>query len=124
VEASSEGCGSDRCLLLLGLIGVSVFGWSRLVASLNGNAFLVRLVAPDLGVECSSEPCGMTVGFIGWSQGMCGVLAPVGEVGEPWKTKKWCQENFRRREDGAISSFCTHGLVGGSDSGKGSGRQW
>jgi hypothetical protein len=75
-----------------------------------------------LGVDRSGEPYDMIVGFIGWSQGMCGVLAPVGEVGEPWKTNKRCQENFRRGEDGAISSFCTHGLVG--DFGKGSGRQW
>jgi hypothetical protein len=70
------------------LIGVGVSGRSRLVASLNGNAFLRRLVVPDLGVDRSGEPYSMTMGFIGWSQGMCGVLALVGEVGEPWKTKK------------------------------------
>jgi hypothetical protein len=87
VEASSEGCGSGRHPLLLGLIGISVSGRSRLVASLSGTAFLWRLVAPDLGVERSGEPCGVTVGFIGWSRGMGGVLAPVGEVGELWKTK-------------------------------------
>jgi hypothetical protein len=71
VEASSEGCcGSGRRPLLLGLIGVGVSGRSRLVTSLSGTAFLGRLVAPDLGVERSGEPCGVTVGFIGWSRGM------------------------------------------------------
>jgi hypothetical protein len=46
------------------------------VASLSGTAFLWHLVAPDLGVERPSEPCSMTVGFIGWSRGMGGVLVP------------------------------------------------
>jgi hypothetical protein len=58
------------------------------VASLSGTAFLWHLVAPDLGVERPSEPCSMTVGFIGWSRGMGGVLVPVSKVGEPWKTKE------------------------------------
>jgi hypothetical protein len=80
VEASSEGCSSGQHPLLLGLIGVGVSGRSRLVASLSGNAFLGCLVAPDLGVERSGEPCGVTVGFIGWSLGMGGVLTPGGDT--------------------------------------------
>jgi hypothetical protein len=109
VEASSEGCGSGRHPLLLGLIGISVSGRSRLVASLSGTAFLWRLVAPDLGVERSGEPCGVTVGFIGWSRGMGGVLAPVGEVGELWKTKNGDGRTSGGERDGTISFFVPTG---------------
>jgi hypothetical protein len=38
--------------------------------------------------------------------------------------KKWRREKFRRGEAGAMSWFCTQGLVGGGDSRMGIGQWW
>jgi hypothetical protein len=105
VEALSEGDDNDRRLLLLGLIEVSVSRRSRLVVSLSGNAFLRRLVAPDLGVEHSSEPCDVMLGFIGWSRGMSGVFTPVDKVGELWKTKNGVGRTLGGKRTGLLAPF-------------------